>query len=105
METTLKVKKALSDGDHESLSTLMAIHQRLMTDLKQIGCSQDTGMAGLVQDLLRQVDDVVMEIKKQQAQVGRQMRVIGRQRKLSSAYGYRVFSTGSANEFGIMSTR
>jgi hypothetical protein len=97
LDTTLQVKKALSIGDTGSLSTLAPIHRQQMADLMEYGSDRNFDVRTLVLELQRQVDDVVIELKKQKSHLTKQMRNMGKQRKLSSAYGRQAYGFRSAN--------
>jgi hypothetical protein len=91
LNTTLRVKRALSTKDHDSLAALAPIHQQQMSQLLETDRCRSLEVVNLIQELQRQVDDVMIELNNQKNHARKQMRALGRGRQLSAAYGAQTF--------------
>ena len=85
-DITHRTRSALDQNDFRALTTLLREHREVMTDLNRASPSRDTNLMKLIEELHKQVQEVVEEIAKRRTELGRQLIVFEKKKKVSAAY-------------------
>jgi hypothetical protein len=85
-EITDRISFALKETDPEVLMLLAAEQDTVVKDLQQAGIVTDSRLLGQVQEVSRQVSDVIKEIKQCQHDISIRIKQVSDGKKLVHAY-------------------
>ena len=85
-DITHRTRFALDQDDFQALTVLLREHRKVMTDLNRAGLSRDTYLLKLIEELNKQVQEMVEEIGKRRKELGRELIMFEKKKKVSAAY-------------------
>ncbi|MBW2641744.1 MAG: hypothetical protein JRE10_16780 [Deltaproteobacteria bacterium] len=85
-DITDRTQFALDQDDFQVLMGLLQEHRDVMGKINRAGLSRDTNLMKLIEELNKQVQEVVQEIAKRRKELGRQLIMFEKKKKVSAAY-------------------
>ena len=85
-DITQRTRFALGQDDFQALTVLLREHREVMGDLNRAGLSRDTNLLKLIEELHKQVQEVVEEIGKRRKELGRELIMFEKKKRVSAAY-------------------
>jgi Skp family chaperone for outer membrane proteins len=85
-DITHRNRSALGQDDFQALMGLLREHRDVMGKLNRAGLSRDIKVLKLVEEIHKQVQEVVEEIGKRRNELGRQLVMFEKKKKVSAAY-------------------
>jgi tetrahydromethanopterin S-methyltransferase subunit G len=85
-DITHRTKFALGQDDSQALMGLLREHREVMGKINRAGLSRDFNLLKRIEELHKQVQEVVEEIVKRRKDLGRQLIMVEKKKKVSAAY-------------------
>ena len=85
-DITDRTQFALDQDDFQVLMGLLQEHRDVMGKINREGLSRDTNLMKLIEELNKQVQEVVQGIAKRRKELGRQLIMFEKKKKVSAAY-------------------
>jgi len=85
-DITHRTKFALGQDDSRELMSLLREHRDVMGKINRAGLSRDIKLFKLVEEMYKQVQEVVEEIGKRRNELGRQLIMFEKKKKVTAAY-------------------
>jgi len=85
-DITHRTQFALDQDDSRALMGLLREHRDVMGKINRAGLSRDTNLLKPVEEMHKQVQEVVQEIAKRRKELGCQLIMFEKKKKVSAAY-------------------
>ena len=85
-EITDQTRFALGQDDFRELMRLLKEHREVMGKINRAGLSRDNNLLKLIEEVHKQVQEVVQKIAKRRKELGRELILFEKKKKVSAAY-------------------